>query len=480
MNDKTDYFFNRELSWLQFNERVLQEANRADTPVLEKLKFISIFTSNLDEFFMVRVGALTDYVHVDDKYKDNKTGMNAQEQLNEIFRAVTPLYTLREQTFSSVIKKLAHYDVHLLKMNELDANDLKNLKKYFLQNVLPLLSPQIISSRHPFPHLSNKQIHIAVKLEKKRNALFGLVAMPQEKERLVFLELGGSRFVLLEDLIFHFAELVFNIYTVTEKNIIAVTRNADIDTEEYLHDEEDFDYRMHMKNILKKRRRLSPVRLEMVFPASTELLEFLCEKLSLETQRVFYSDAPLDLSFCFSLDRYMRKEIVRRIAWPAHSPAEVFSYDEKRNMIKLVLSGRDLLLSYPFDSMSPFLLLLRQAAEDSFVVSIKITLYRVDVKSKLAESLILAAENGKEVIVLMELRARFDEKNNIDWAHQLEEAGCRVVYGLIDYKVHSKVCLITRREYGKIQYIAQIGTGNFNEKTSKLYTDLSLITANKD
>ena len=469
---------NRELSWLKFNERVLQEANRTETPLLERLKYISIFTSNLDEFFMVRVGTLTDYAQFDKKYSDNKTGMSAQEQLDEIFRAAAPLYELRGQAFSSVMEGLMRHNIQLVKTQGLNASELKMLKKHFTLDIMPLLSPQIIDSRHPFPHLTNKQLHIAVTLENKKGLLFGLIAIPTDMDRLVFLEDGG-RFVLLEDLVWNFSELVFSMYNLVEKNVIAVTRNADISTEEEFLDE-DIDYRLHMKNLLKKRRRLSPVRLELAYPARREMLEFLCEKLSLSTPQVFYSAAPLDLSFCFSLERLIGRETAMRLVWPAHIPAEALPADRKGDMMKIASADKDLLFSYPFESISPFLTLIRQAAEDFSVLSIKITLYRIDVQSKLAESLIFAAENGKEVIVLMELRARFDENNNIEWAQRLEEAGCRVIYGLAGFKVHSKVCLITRKEHGKIQYITQIGTGNYNEKTAKLYTDLSLVTANQD
>ena len=467
---------NRELSWLKFNERVLHEANRIETPLLERLKFISIFTSNLDEFFMIRVGSLTDYALFDKTYYDNKTGMTAQEQLNEIFRATAPLYVLCERAFSSVMEGLSRHGVQVSKIQDLNDDELKSLKKHFTYNIMPLLSPQIIDSRHPFPHLTNKQIHIAVTLENKKGFLFGLIATPVEMDRLVFLS-DGCRFVLLEDLILYFADLVFNIYKVLERNVVAVTRNADIDTEE-LYDE-DIDYRLHMQNLLKRRQRLSPVRMELRYPASRELLDFLCAKLSLKSSQVFYSAIPLDLSFCLSLDRIIDKETLKRLVWPPHAPAEMQSPVKKHNMLKIV-QGKDLLFSYPYESISSFGALIRQAASDASVLSIKITFYRIDVQSKVAESLIFAAENGKDVIVLMELRARFDEKNNIEWAQRLEEAGCRVIYGLVGYKVHSKVCLITRVESGRILYITQIGTGNYNEKTAKLYTDLSLITANPE
>jgi len=467
---------NRELSWLKFNERVLHEANRIETPLLERLKFISIFTSNLDEFFMIRVGTLTDYALFGKNYSDNKTGMTAQEQLSEIFRATKPLYTLRERAFCSVMEGLARHSVQLLKIQDLNANELKMLKRLFTHEIMPLLSPQIIDSRHPFPHLANKQIHITVTLEDKKKILHGLVAMPVEMNRMVFL--GDSyRFVLLEELIWYFSELLFNIYKVIDKNIIAVTRNADIDTEERL--DEDMDFRLYMRNLLKKRQRLSPVRLELEYPAGPELLDFFCSKFSLNVSQIFFSTIPLDLSFCFALERIINKEALKRLVWPAHVPVEPLFPNKKANMLKLA-QGKDLLLSYPYESISSFLTLIRQAAEDDSVMSIKITLYRIDEHSNLAESLALAAENGKEVIVLVELRARFDEKNNIELAQWLEEAGCRVIYGHVGYKVHAKVCLITRKESGIIQYITQVGTGNYHEKTAKQYTDLSLITTNQD
>jgi len=472
------YMQNRELSWLKFNERVLFEASRAGTPLLERLKYISIFTSNLDEFFMIRVGSLTDYALLDKGYFDNKTGMSALEQLQEIYDVMPPLVNMCSLAFSSVIEGLSHHGIELLRMKDLDKEESKTLKNHFTHNILPLLSPQIIGSKHPFPHLSNKQLHIAVMLEKKKGPVFGLIAMPQEIDRLVFLDGKGWRFILLEDLIMHFADFAFATYKVVEKNIITVTRNADFGTEEELLDE-DIDFREHMKGLLKKRQRLSPVRLELQYQASPDMLDFLCGKLLLQPVQAFYSNAPLDLSFSASLERIVDKETVRRLIWPPHVPAETLSPANKSHMLKTA-SGRDLLFSYPFESISPFLSLLNQAALDSSVMSIKITFYRIDAASKVADALIAAAENGKEVIVLMELRARFDERNNLEWAQHLEEAGCRVIFGLVGYKVHSKICLITRRVSGKIQYITQIGTGNYNEKTAKLYTDLSLVTANQE
>jgi len=477
------YMQNRELSWLKFNERVLLESNRAEMPLLERFKFISIFTSNLDEFYMIRVGSFIDslVLGTDEKRtKDNKTGMSTLDQLKEIYRATAPLYILLNHAYSTVRSELADNGVCLLNMNELTPDELKIAKNYFVYNILPMLSPSIIDTKHPFPHIPNKQLHIAVILEKKKGTTFGLIAVPKETDRLIFLDNNedNRRFILLEDLIYHFADLAFGVFTVIEKHIIAVTRNADIGTvEEFL--DEDIDFRQYMKSLLKKRQRMAPVRLELTTQTSSDMLDFLCNKLDLKAPQVFYSKAPLDLSFVFSLSRHFSAETVEPLLWSAHTPALSLPASARADMIKYV-SSNDVLLSFPFESINPFLTLIRQAAENPLVLSIKITLYRLDAQSKLAESLILAAENGKEVIVLMELRARFDESNNIEWANRFEEAGCRVIYGLVGYKCHSKLCLITLKNSDELQYITQVGTGNYNEKTAKLYTDLSLITANQD
>ena len=482
--DTPAYMQNRELSWLKFNERVLMEANRTEMPLLERLKFISIFTSNLDEFFMIRVGSLSDSMLLDNKeHNDNKTGMSAEQQLNEIYHTVAPLYAKMGNAFSSVIEGLTNHGVCLLKVKDLNKNDLKAAKSHFTQNVLPLLSPSIIDAKHPFPHIPNMQMQVAVTLQKKSgNTAFGLIAVPTDMERLIHLN-GSSksdslRFILLEDLILHFAESAFGSYAILEKTIISITRNADLGTEVELLDE-DIDFRQHMKTLIKRRLRLAPVRLELTEPASPEMLEYLCNKLFLKPAQVFYSTAPLDTGFSFSLSRHLDKETTTRLVWPPHIPANPIPPAKMNQMIKLA-SAKDMLFSYPYEGITPFLSLIRQAAADHSVLSIKITLYRIDAQSKLAESLILAAENGKEVIVMMELRARFDETNNIEWASRLEEAGCRVIYGLVGYKCHSKLCLITRKEGNKILYTTQIGTGNYNERTAKLYTDLSLITSSQN
>ena len=475
---------NRELSWLKFNRRVLEEANFSENSPLDKLEFISIFSSNLDEFYMIRVGSLTDYMLFAPGYFDNKTGWTAKEQLDAVFRETASLTALKDRYFRDVTAELKNQGVFHLKMNELDSAEVKNLEKYFTRNILPLLSPQIIDSRHPFPHLDNKRLHIAATLEHKGKSLYGLIAVPQNLDRLVFLD-GGVRFVLLEDVIYHFSRLAFNPYKVKGKTVLAVTRNADINAEELSAMDEDVDYRQFMQKLVKKRKRLAPVRLELQYPVSDPCKSFFCEKLRLKEYQVFLSSAPLDLSYGFKLEEKIRAELGTSLIPPVFVPADRYPIERKPNLMRQVQKA-DILFSYPFESMAPFLEMLRQSAEDPTVISIKITLYRIDIQSKLAESLIRAAENGKEVIVVMELRARFDEENNIEWSHRLDEAGCKVIYGLPNYKVHSKVCLITKvaagtkKDSGKIQYITQIGTGNYNEKTAKQYTDLSLITANQE
>ncbi|MDR1571638.1 MAG: polyphosphate kinase 1 [Clostridiales Family XIII bacterium] len=469
---------NRELSWLKFNKRVLEEAGLVSNPPLERLRFISIFSSNLDEFFMIRVGSLTDYMLFAPGYCDNKTGMTAKQQLDAIFAQTLPLYALRDRCFGLVTEELLRHGVCHMRMRDLDRAEQKSAEEHFVREILPLLSPQIIDSRHPFPHIDNKRLHIAVTIERKGKLLFGFIAAPRALDRLFFLE-GDSRYVLLEDIICHFAHLAFKPYAVRERTVLAVTRNADLNTEDDSAMDEGIDYRQFMQSLIRMRKRLAPVRLELQCAASREFMAFLCEKLNLKGRQVFLSAAPLDLSYCSRLEERLGAERCKALVWPPHIPSGPHPPEKKAGLLKSV-QKKDVLFSYPFENVSPFLDMIRQASEDAAVLSIQITLYRIDLQSKLAESLIRAAENGKEVIVLMELRARFDEANNIEWSQRLDEAGCRVIYGLSGYKVHSKICLITRKEFGRIQRITQIGTGNYNERTVRQYTDLSLITANRE
>jgi polyphosphate kinase len=465
------YLQNREISWLKFNERVLDEAAYEPYPLFERLKFISIFTGNLDEFYMVRVGALTDYMLFDPDYAESRTGMSAREQLAVICDAVKALYIRRDEMYTSLRKLLSERGAAHYALSELSEAEHRELHRFFRKDILPLLSPQIVDATHPFPHLANKQLHIAVRLAGKNKELYGLIPVPAAAERA--LPTRGDGFLLVEDLIMHHSDEIFNMYRVLEKNVIAVTRNADLNFEDF--EEEIEDYRRYIKTAIKKRLRQSPVRLELQYEAGNAFLAFFAEKLNMACPQILQSASPLDFSFCGALERLFSHLGPLKAA--PHAPLE--SLPEHTDMLALV-SRRDVLLSCPFESISPFLTLISQAACSESVVSVKITLYRIDVHSKLAYSLMQAAENGKEVVVIMELRARFDEDNNIQWAERLEQAGCKVVYGLPSYKVHCKVCLITCRKDGAVHYITQFGSGNYNEKTARQYTDLSLMTANRE
>lgn len=479
MNQKKrcNYIDNRELSWLKFNERVLEEADCAQTPLLERMKFISIFTTNLDEFFMVRVGTLNDYMKYVPDYTDDKTGMTAKEQLSEIYNKTVALYELRDLMFNRVKNKLEEQGVIYEKITNLNENELKKIEKYFKKNILPVLSPQIIDAWHPFPFIPNKKLHIAVQLEGKKNKLLGIIPVPSNTNRIILLNREKTSYLLLEDVILYFAESIFSMYKVIDNTVMCITRNADIDTDLEIYDD-NTDYRQHMKKLIKNRSKLAPVRMEIQKKMNKDFNKYFQEKLQLKHNQIFVSETPLDLTYCFSLENLISDELKSRLLNPPFIPALPSEYTGT-SMINKALN-EDMLLFFPFESMKPFLNLIKEASENPKVQSIKMTLYRISRESKLAGYLINAAENGKEVTVLMELRARFDEANNIEWAQRLEEAGCRVIYGTEKFKVHSKICLITYKDEEDFRYITQIGTGNYNEKTAKIYTDLSIITSNNE
>ncbi len=468
---------NRELSWLVFNERVLEEACWSASPLLERWKFVSIFTTNLDEFFRVRVGSLVDCELYDPEYFDNKTGMTAAQQLQAIYARTAKLYAYRDKIVSELNTELKKLDIVHVSFKRLSESARKYVDKYFRNNILPFLSPQIIDNRHLFPHIDNKQINVAVMLQQKENKLFGIIPLPASISRIVVLPEGQLHYITAEEIILGYCEEIFSIYEVTEKTVLCVTRNADINTDVGLADE-DFDYRQHMKKLIKKRARLAPVRVEVQSRISHAFTEYLCTKFNLPKEAIFTSKTSLDLSYIFSLDSKLPPHLRGELVVADHVPQPSAELSLNQSIIEQV-SKKDVLLSYPFESMQPFIQLIKEASESPEVVSIRITLYRIAKQSKLAEYLIRAVENGKDVTVLMELRARFDEENNIDWAQRFEEAGCKVLYGPDGFKVHSKICLITMKKEDGYRYITQIGTGNYNEKTAKLYTDLSLITANE-
>lgn len=470
-----NYTQNRELSWLEFNKRVLEEARDITVPLLERMKFVAIFTSNLDEFFMIRVGSLFDMVHTDEKAVDSRSGMTAGEQLAKIYEAVAPLYKERDKTYADIKKQLHPYGVCGLDFKELEQTEKKYVKKYFKEQVLPVLSPQIVDANHPFPHLLNKEIYVTATLKWKEKSMLGIVPVPQYISDVLYLPGYDIRYIRMEKVILEFLDLVFEQYTVSDANYICVTRNGDVSPDDEGLEVTD-DFRKLMQKTIHRRRKMSVVRLEVAEKLNDETQKYFCEKFDIKPYQIFRTKMPMKLSYIFAMSGNLPEPMKKSLTYPAFSPQESARVTSG-SMMKQIRK-KDLLLFYPYESMNPFLKLIKEASVDPNVMTIKITIYRLAKKARLVEYLCAAAENGKEVTVLIELRARFDEQNNIEWSERLEEAGCRVIYGFEGYKVHSKICLITYRNRGEIQYITQIGTGNYNEKTAAMYTDLSLMTAN--
>lgn len=468
-----NYTQNRELSWLRFDQRVLEEARDKSVPLLERMKFVAIFTSNLDEFFMIRVGSLYDMVQTDEKHRDSRSGMTPQEQLDAIYEAVAPLYKERDKTYTEIKKELSPYGICGLDFKELEADEKKYVKKYFKEQILPVLSPQIVDSSHPFPHLLNKDIYVTASLNKKEQML-GIVPVPTYVSDILMLPGHDIRYIRMEKVIMEYLHLVFDQYEVSGPNYICVTRNADVSPDDEALEVTD-DFRKLMQNTLHKRRRMAVVRLETAEKLSAKMQEYFCEKFKITPAQIFRTKMPMKLDYMFSIAGNLPESMKRSLVYEPFSPQKS-AHVQEGSMLKQV-KKRDILLFYPYESMDPFLKLIKDASADPNVMTIKITIYRLAKKARLVEYLCAAAENGKEVTVLIELRARFDEQNNIDWSERLEEAGCRVIYGFDGYKVHSKICLITYRNRNEIQYITQVGTGNYNEKTAAMYTDLSLMTA---
>lgn len=471
-----EVYMNRELSWLKFNERVLEEAENPEVPLCERMTFVSIYQSNLDEFFMVRVGALQDQMLVDKKNRDNKTNLTAEEQIQKILKETTRLNKRKDTVYQTLMEKVKSYGIELIDFQTAKPEECKYLEQYFNREILPLSSPTVVGKRQPFPFLRNKEIYAVVVLEtRNKKERIGIIPCTNNMlERLIGLPDGKGRYILSEELILHYIGKVFKGYKVKGKSLIRVIRNADIDADA-LYDE-DLDYRDFMEDLMKERKKLSPVRLDLSREMDGDVVETLCRYLEVSPERTFRSESPLDVSFIFQIQDLLRmhSELFYEKRVPQKSP----DFRENISILEQI-KEEDKLLSYPYESIRPFLKMLTEAAEDERVISIKMTLYRLAKQSEVVEALCEAAENGKEVVVLVELRARFDEENNIRWSRMLEKAGCQIIYGLEGYKVHSKLCLITRRGEGGIEYITQIGTGNYNEKTARLYTDLSLMTADE-
>lgn len=472
----SNVYMNRELSWLKFNERVLEEAENPEVPLCERMTFVSIYQSNLDEFFRVRVGSLQDQMLISTEIRENKTKMTSAEQIRAIIKEVKKLNQRKDKAYEKLMKKIEEYGITLINHASAKSEEKKFLEKYFMKEIMPLSSPTIVGKRQPFPFLKNGEIYAVVVLEtRNKKERIGIIPCSNNMlTRMVELPGGKGRYMLIEDLILHYIGKVFKGYKVKGKSLLRVVRNADIDADAAY--DEDLDYREFMEDLMKQRKKLSPVRIDLSREMDETVVDALCRYLDVTPDRVFRSEAPLDVSFVFQLQDLLRRntELFYEKRVPQKSP----EFKDGQSILQQI-TQEDKLLSYPYDSIRPFLKMLTEAAEDDSVISIKMTLYRLAKQSKVIEALCEAAENGKEVVVLVELRARFDEENNIRWSRMLEEAGCQIIYGLEHYKVHSKLCLITRRGENGIQYITQIGTGNYNEKTARLYTDLSLMTANE-
>ena len=515
------YTQNRELSWLNFNKRVLEIGADPQTPLFERLKFVAIFQSNLSEFFMIRVGGLHDVSQLKKDVRDNKSGMTAKEQLDAIYKECVPLEKMRDEIYADLAEKLRKHGIYRRVWEDLEPEQLEYVKNYAERFIEPMLSAQIIDQSHPFPHLQNGKLYVAMELHHKldangesldgtgstsstgnagsknskdkksnkgakskksadhseglelsNNPLVGIIPMPPMVPRIINLPGDDLQFILLEDALLNLAPQIFDMYTTGEPAIISVTRNADINPDD--EDYADNDYRQHMKKILKKRTRLAPVRLQ-VQGHMRNMRELICKHLDLDDEQVFHLDSPIDLSYVYKLESKLTEAQEKDLLYKPFSPIWPSDISRKKSMFEQI-RDHDIMLSYPYDSIDPFIELLREAACDKAVASIKITLYRLASISKIAECLVAAAENGKDVVVLMELRARFDEEANIKWAEHFEEAGCTVIYGMEGFKCHSKICQITRIGEGGVELYTQLSTGNYNEKTAKQYTDISLMT----
>ena len=467
---------NRELSWLKFNQRVLEEAEDKRNPLCERLTFMSIYQTNLAEFFMVRVGSIHDQMLLEDDPTENKTNMTASEQLVAIRERVRELGKRKDESYHKLMKEVEKKGIRVCMYSELDDKERAFAQGFFQREIQPLLSPFTISKKRPFPFIKNKEICATAILETKGGkSRVGIVPCSNGMfSRLIEIPGSKGKFMLAEELILHFLPDIFSGYTIATKSLVRVTRNADIDADK-VYDEE-LNYRDHMAEVIKQRRKLEPVRLEYTRDVDKKIIKRVMDFFKIDKEMVFNTDAPLDMSFLFDIEDMLRHD--KTLFYDKRIPQRTPAIDETKPIIPQILE-KDRFLSYPYENIRPFLSMLHEAANDPNVISIKMTLYRLAKQSKVVEALVEAAENGKEVDVLVELKARFDEENNIEWSRTLEDAGCHVIYGLDGLKVHSKLCLITMKKGKDVEYVTQIGTGNYNEKTARLYTDLCLMTGNQ-
>jgi polyphosphate kinase len=469
-------FINREYSWLKFNERVLEEADSQNNPLLEKCKFLSIFTSNLDEFFMVRVGTLFNNMLLAPHVKDNKTDLIPAEQLDEIYKHSKKSYKLREQNAENIFTELKKEGVSIENVRLKNKTMNRRFENHFKKNILPLLNPIVLDSKHPLIRLDNLKMYVILHLEHGGKNFFGILPVPDKCERLISEQTSsGVKILLAEDIVYYFADTVFSKYKVLNKVLARLTRNADVDTEIYSVDyESEYDFSKLLKGKVDSRTNLPSVRLELSSDNKT-IKEFLCKHLNMAIHQCFIIKYFFDYKFLFSIDKFLPQDKIAMLKYPPLR-SRLVPLAKPKSVIDSVKAS-DLFLSYPFDCMDTFLDLLDIASIDKRVVGIKITIYRLDKQSRIIEALRRASRNGKDVTAIIELAARFDEENNLHFAGILKDAGCTVVYGVGNYKVHSKIMLLILKEGENISYITHLGTGNYNENTSKLYTDLNIITA---
>ena len=475
----TTYTQNRELSWLRFNERVLEEATDTNVPLYERLKFVAIYASNLDEFYRVRVGSLWDLASIDTNEFDNKSFMTPKQQLTKIFDATKKLNQKADKIFADVEKNLKKAGIERKKVSTLSAKDKSFVKEYFENFVRPFLSPQIINVRHPFPHLLNKALYVGIVLTRKKRSVFGIIPVPANLPKVVFLPNKTKiRYVMTEDIIASHANKIFDGYEVEKSLVLSVTRSADISLDDERLDLGE-DFLEHAREVLLKRQRLAPVRLEVEGDFDSSMIKYVTNQFKISEKQIFIYKSPINKSYIFSLEGKFNEEQKNLLMYPPFAPSTICCVPDSAKVMDYV-SQNDVMLQYPYQSFDIFLKFIKEAVTNDKVFAIKITLYRVGSrKAQLMNYLSMAAKMGKDVTVLMELRARFDEENNINWAEFLQDAGCKVIYGMEGYKVHSKICLVMKQEEDGIKYFTQIGTGNYNASTSSLYTDISLITSNE-
>lgn len=476
----TSYTQNRELSWLRFDDRVLEEAIDENVPLYERLKFIAIYASNLDEFYRVRVGSLYEMASVDTNGFDNKSFMTPSQQLDKIFVATKQLNQKADKIFATVEKQLKTYGIERKKVKSLNQKDKTYVKTYFDNQISPFLSPQIINVRHPFPHLLNKALYVGIILTRKKKKVFGIIPVPSNLPKIVYIPNKSKiRYVMTEDIIATYADKIFDGYEVENTAILSVTRSADISLDDERLDLGE-DFLEHAREVLLKRQRLAPVRLEIEGNIDSTMMKYATEQFKITSKQIFIYKSPINKSYIFSLGSKFNEEQKNSLMYPPFEPSHICCVPENVSVMDYV-ANNDVMLQYPYQSFDIFLKFIKEAVTDEKVFAIKITLYRVGShRAQLMNYLSMAAKMGKDVTVLMELRARFDEENNINWAEFLQDAGCKVIYGMEGYKVHSKICLVMKQDKTGIKYFTQIGTGNYNASTSSLYTDISLITSNED